>query len=61
MDQGLLVPDELVVDLVVDRVSRMIARMVMFWMVSREQYLRQKHLIKHWQAKSETRWIMQSM
>ena len=38
MDQGLLVPDELTCDLVVDR---MIVRMVMFWMVSREQFRRQ--------------------
>ena len=58
MDQGLLVPDELVVDLVVDRVQQV--RMVMFWMVSREQFHRQRLWIRLWQN-SETRLIMQLM
>ncbi len=41
MDQGLLVPDELTCDLVVDRISRMTQGKGMFWMVSREQFRRQ--------------------
>ena len=49
MDQGLLVPDELVVDLVVDR-----------WMVSLEQSHRLKRLIKRW-LQWDRRWIMPSM
>ena len=46
MDQGLLVPET--------------ARMDMFWMDFREPFLRQKHLIKHWQS-LDRRWIMQLM
>ena len=42
MDQGLLVPDELVVDLVVDRVQQTVQK-VMYWTDSREPFLRQKH------------------
>ena len=48
MDQGLLVPDELVVDLVVDRVQQ------------DEQFHRQRLWIRLWQN-SETRLIMQLM
>ena len=79
MDQGLLVPDELVVDLVVDRVQqddckngyvldgfpRTIPQaeplpVELFWMVSREQFHRQRLWIRLWQN-SETRLIMQLM
>ena len=45
MDQGLLVPDELVVDLVVDRKT---VHQAMFWTGSREQSRRQKLWIKRW-------------
>ena len=41
MDQGLLVPDELTCDLVVDRSSRMMQRTAMFLTVFREPFLRQ--------------------
>ena len=63
MDQGLLVPDELVVDLVVDRVNQEDCKMQrtdMYWMDFREPFLREKHLIMHWQS-LDRRWIMQLM
>lgn len=47
MDQGLLVPDELVVDLVVDRVQQADCAKVMYWTDSREPFLRQKHWMQH--------------
>lgn len=40
MDKGLLVPDELVVDLVVDRLAQDDAKRDMFWMDFREQFRR---------------------
>ena len=46
MDQGLLVPDELVVDLVS---SRMTARTASYWTVFQEPFLRQKHWMQHLQ------------
>ncbi len=46
MDQGLLVPDELVVDLVVDRVNQD-EQMDTCWMDFRVRSRRQRHLIKH--------------
>ncbi len=54
MDQGLLVPDELVVDLVVDRVNQE------DWTDFRGQSRRQKRLIKHW-LRWGRRWIMRLM
>lgn len=60
MDQGLLVPDELVVDLVVDRVNRKIVRMDMYLMDSRVQFHRQRHLIVHL-LRWDRRLIMRSM
>ena len=60
MDQGLLVPDELVVDLVVDRVQQDDCKNGYVWMVFREQFHRQKHWIRHLQH-WETRLTMQSM
>ncbi len=41
MDQGLLVPDELTCDLVVDRIQQDDAKTDMFWMVFQEQFRRQ--------------------
>ena len=43
MDKGELVPDELVVDLVVDRIKADDCTNVMFWMVFQELFRRQKH------------------
>ncbi len=43
MDKGLLVPDELVCDLVVDRIQQADCEKAIFWMVSQEQFLRRKH------------------
>ena len=60
MDQGLLVPDELVVDLVVDRVIRKTVPKDMCWMVFLEQSRRLKRLIKLW-LQWDRRWIMPSM
>ena len=61
MDQGLLVPDELVVDLVVDRGKiRKTVPKDMCWMVSLEQSHRLKRLIKLW-LQWDRRWIMPSM
>ena len=42
MEQGLLVPDELTCDLVVDRIQQT-AVMDMYWMVFQEQFHRLKH------------------
>ena len=47
MDQGLLVPDELVVDLVVDRVKQDDCAADMFWTDFRAQFRRRKHWIRH--------------
>ena len=58
MDQGLLVPDELVVDLVVDRVSQV--RRDMYWTVFHVQFHRLRRLIRHWKRR-DRRWTMQSM
>ena len=41
MDQGLLVPDELTCDLVVDRISEEDCRMDLFWMDFQEPFRRQ--------------------
>ena len=60
MDQGLLVPDELVVDLVVDRVQRDDCKNGYVLDGFREQFHRQKHWIRHLQH-WETRLTMQSM
>lgn len=60
MDQGLLVPDELVVDLVVDRVNQEDCSKGYVLDGSREQSHRQRHWIKlclQW----DRRWIMPSM
>ncbi len=42
MDQGVLVPDELTCDLVMDVSSRMTAKTDLFWMDFQEQFHRQK-------------------
>ncbi len=47
MDQGLLVPDELTCDLVVDRIKQDAVRMDMYWMVFHERFHRQRHLQMH--------------
>ena len=60
MDQGLLVPDELVVDLVVDRVNQEDCKNGYVLDGFPRTFLRQKHLIKHWQS-LDRRWIMQLM
>ena len=46
MDQGQLVPDELTVRILLDRVARMTVRTVTSWMVFREPFPRQKFLTK---------------
>ena len=54
MDQGLLVPDELTCDLVVDRIQRMMQRTDTYWMDSRERFLRQnasQQRLRNWEAK----------
>ena len=60
MDQGLLVPDELVVDLVVDRVNQEDCSKGYVLDGSREQSHRLKRLIKLW-LQWDRRWIMPSM
>ena len=52
------VPDELVVDLEVDRVNQEDCKNGYVLDGFREPFLRQKHLIKHWQS-LDRRWIMQ--
>ena len=47
MDQGLLVPDELTVKILLTVLQRMTARTVMFWMASREPFLRLKYWKRH--------------
>ena len=46
MDKGELVPDELVVDLIMDRFKERIVLTDMYLMDSQEQFLRQRHLIR---------------
>ena len=50
MDQGLLVPDELTVKILLDRVSQPDCKNGYVWMVSQEQSHRQKYWIKHLQS-----------
>ena len=59
MDQGLLVPDELVVDLVVDRVKQDDCKMVMYWIGS-ENNSQAEALTRRWQH-SGRRWTMRLM
>ena len=47
MDQGLLVPDELVCDLVVDRIQQDDCKKVTFWMDFHVRSRRQKVLTRH--------------
>ena len=60
MDQGLLVPDELTVDLVIDRLSQSDCEKGSFWMDSRERSLRQKLWMQHFQNGANV-WTSQSM
>ena len=60
MDQGLLVPDELVCDLVVDRVQQEDCKKVIFWTDFQGRSLRRKVWTRrcpHW----ANPWIMPSM
>lgn len=47
MDKGLLVPDELTVRLLLDRVAQDDCKTVMFWMDSRERFLRLRFLTRN--------------
>ena len=60
MDKGELVPDELVVDLIMDRFRKQIVLTDMYLMDSQEQFLRQRHLIRLL-VLMESQLIMQSM
>ena len=53
MDQGLLVPDELTVDLVIDRVAKKTAKTDIFWMDFQEQFHRQKALMQRFQKREK--------
>ena len=70
MDQGLLVPDELTCDLVMDRIQQDdckngfildgFPRTAMYWMDSPEPFLRQRRSLQHLR-KSDRKWIMPLM
>lgn len=60
MDQGLLVPDELVCDLVVDRIQQDDCKKGTFWMDFHVRFRRQKALTRHCRQLVR-KWTMPSM
>ena len=58
MDQGQLVPDEVTIGMLLDRISqRTTVPEAMFWMDFQEPFRRQKVLLRRWHPE-ERNWIM---